>query len=62
MKIRTKKRIAAAVGALALLAMLGIVGGAEWGDIPILRAGVLAGLCELVGAAAWWKAGVIRVR
>ena len=61
MKIRTKKRIAVAVGAVAFLAVLGIVGGAEWGDIPVLRAGVLAALCELVWAGAWWKAGVIRL-
>ena len=60
MKVRTKRTICVAMGLLAFLAMLGIVGGAEWGDIPVLRAGVLAGLCELVGAAAWWKAGVIR--
>lgn len=59
MRIRTKKRIAATVGAVAFLAMLCIVGGSEWGDIPVLRAGVLAALCELVGAAAWWKAGIL---
>lgn len=62
MTTRQKSNLCVAIGLLAFLAMLGIVGGAEWGDIPVLRAGVLAGLCELVGAAAWWKAGVIRVR
>lgn len=61
MTVKLKIRICRAVGAVAFLAVLGIVGGMEWGDIPALRGGALAALCELVGAAAWWKGGVIRV-
>ena len=60
MKMHTKKTVTAAAGWLAFLAVLGIVGGMEWGDIPTLRGGALAAACELIGAAAWWKAGVIR--
>lgn len=61
MKIRTKKRIAAAVGAVAFLAMLGIVGGTERGWLP-MTAMWWAFLLELVGVALLWKAGVVRVR
>lgn len=59
MKIRTKKRIAAAVGAVAMLAVLGIVGGTERGWLP-MTALWWAFLLELVGAAALWKGGVLR--
>ena len=61
MTIRTKRTICRILGAVAFLAMLGIVGGMEWGDIPALRGGILAAACELVGAAALWKGGMIRV-
>ena len=61
MKIRTKKRICATLGFLAFLAMLGFVGGTEMGWMPLGKGIALAAACELVGAAAWWKGGVIRV-
>ena len=62
MKIRTKKRIAAAVGFLALLLALGFVGGMERELISVGKGAALALSCELVGAALLWKGGVIRVR
>lgn len=62
MKIRTKKRIAAAVGLLALLLALGFVGGMERELIAVGKGAALALSCELVGVAALWKGGVIRVR
>ena len=61
MKIKTKKRIVVAVGYVAILLALGIGGGMEWGDIPIGRGAALQAFCELVWAAAWWKAGWIRI-
>ena len=61
MKIRTKKRIAAALGAVALLAVIFVVGGTERGWLP-LTALWWAFLLELVGAALLWKAGVVRCR
>lgn len=61
MTIRTRRTICRVLGAVAFLAVLGIVGGMDLGIIPVLRGGALAALCELVGAAAWWKGGVIRV-
>ena len=60
MRIKTKKRICITVGLLALLLALGIVGGMEWGDIPIGRGAALALFCEALGAALLWKGGVIR--
>lgn len=60
MTILGKRRICVTVGLLAALLALGIVGGMEWGDIPIGRGAALAASCELVWAAAWWKAGWIR--
>lgn len=62
MKIRMKKRIAAAVGFLALLLALGFVGGMERELIAVGKGAALALSCEIVGAAALWKGGVIRVR
>ena len=62
MKIRMKKRIAAAVGFLALLLALGFVGGMERELISVGKGAALARSCELVGAALLWKGGVIRVR
>ena len=62
MKIRTKKRIAAAVGLLALLLALGFVGGMERELIAVGKGAALALGCEIVGAALLWKGGVIRVR
>lgn len=61
MRTRFKKRICVAVGLLAFLTMLGIVGGTERGWLP-MTAVWWAFLLELVGAALLWKAGVIRVR
>ena len=60
MKIRMKKRIATAVGLLAFLAMLGVVGGMEVGTIPFWRGAALSALCELTAVCAWWKGGVFR--
>ena len=60
MTVKTKKRICITVGLLALLLTLGIVGGMEWGDIPVGRGAALALFCEALWACAWWKAGVIR--
>lgn len=60
MKTRTKRTICRILGAAAFLAMLGIVRGMDLGLMPVLRGGILAAACELIGAAAWWKAGVIR--
>lgn len=62
MKIRMKKRIAAAVGFLALLLALGFVGGMERELIAVGKGAALALGCEIVGAALLWKGGVIRVR
>jgi hypothetical protein len=60
MKVRTKKRLCVAVGLLAFLTMLGVVGGMEWGSITLGRGIALAAACELVGAALLWKGGVLR--
>ena len=60
MKIRMKKRIAAAVGFLVLLLALGFVGGMERELIAVGKGAALALGCELVGAAALWKGGVLR--
>lgn len=61
MKTSTKRTICRTVGALALLAMILLVGGTERGWLP-LTALWWAILLELVGAALLWKGGVIRVR
>lgn len=62
MKTRTKIRICRTVGALALLAMILLVGGTEMGWMPFGRGIALAVFCEVAGAALLWKGGVIRVR
>ena len=59
MKIKTKIRVCRALGALALLAVIFIVGGTERGWLP-MTAMWWAFLLELVGAALLWKGGVIR--
>lgn len=61
MTIKTKRTACRILGAVAFLAMLGIVRGMDLGLMPVLRGGILAAACELVGAAAWWKGGVLRV-
>lgn len=60
MRTKTKRRIAIAVGCVAILLMFGFVGGAEMGWMPWKSGIALAALCEAVWAGAWWKAGVIR--
>ena len=56
-----EKRIAAALGARAMLAVIFVVGGTERGWLP-MTAMWWAFLLELVGATLLWKGGVIRVR
>ena len=60
MSRRTKRTICRAVGFLALLAALGFVGGMERELIAVGKGAALALGCELVGAAALWKGGVLR--
>ena len=60
MKVRTKKRLCVAVGLLAFLVMLGIVGGMDLGNIPFWRGAALSALCELTAICAWYKGGVFR--
>ena len=60
MKVRTKKRICVAVGLLAFLAMLGIIGGMDLGSIPFWRGVALSVACELTAVCAWYKGGVFR--
>ena len=62
MKIKTKWTICRAVGFLALLLALGFVGGMERELIAVGKGAALALGCEIVGAAALWKGGVLRVR
>ena len=59
--IRTKRTICRALGVLALLLALGFVGGMERELIAVGKGAALALSCELVGAAALWKGGVLRV-
>lgn len=61
MKTRTKSNICAAIGLLAFLAMLSIVGGMTLFDMPVVRGAVLAILCEAVSAAMLYKAGWVRI-
>jgi hypothetical protein len=57
-----KKRTACRIlGALALLAMILLVGGTEMGWMPFGKGVALAAFCEAAGAALLWKGGVIRV-
>lgn len=60
MKIKTKIRVCRILGALALLAMILLVGGTEMGWMPFGNGTALAAACEVVGAALLWKGGVIR--
>lgn len=58
MTIRNKKRITAALGFLALLAMLCVVRGMDMGIMPVWRGAALAAFCELTGAVLLYKSGV----
>lgn len=60
MTVKLKIRICRVLGALAMLAMLGIVGGIDLGIMPIGKGAALALTSELLGAALLWKGGVIR--
>lgn len=62
MKIRTKRTVCRVLGFLALLLALGFVGGMERELISVSNGAALALGCEIMGAAALWKGGVIRVR
>lgn len=61
MTSRQKKHICTTIAFLLFLLTLGIVGGMEWGDIPIKTGAILSALCEAVGTFLLWKAGVVRV-
>lgn len=62
MKTSTKRTLCRALGALAFLAMILLVGGTERGWMPFGKGTALAVFCEVTGAALLWKGGVIRVR
>ena len=57
---RIKRTICAALGALALLGMLGVIGGMEFGTIRIMPGTAIAFGLELAGAVLLAKGGVIR--
>ena len=61
MTIKTKKHICTTIALLLFLLTLGIVGGMEWGDIPIKTGAILSALCEVSGAFLLYKAGVVRI-
>ena len=61
MKVRTKKTICVAIGFLCWMLMLGVVGGTERGWLPMTAVWWAVGLI-VVGTAALWKGGVIKVR
>ncbi len=61
MTTKTKKTICTTIAFLLFLLTLGIVGGMEWGDIPIGKGAALSALCEAVGTFLLWKAGVVRI-
>lgn len=60
MTIKTKKHICITVALLLFLLTLGIVGGMEVGNIPLLKGFILSALCEVTGAFLLYKAGVVR--
>ena len=60
MTIRTKRMIAETLGWLCWLLMIGVVGGTELGFLPMTATWWAAGLLA-VGAAALYKAGVVRI-
>lgn len=62
MTVKAKRTICRILGLTLFLLTLGIVGGMEWGDIPVRTGTVMAFGCEIVGSFLLYKAGVIRVR
>ena len=60
MTIRTKRMIAETLGWLCWLLMIGVVGGTELGFLPLTAMWWAFGLLA-VGAAALYKAGVVRI-
>lgn len=60
MTVRTRRALCRALGGLALLAMLVLVGGTEQGWLPLGRGMAAAIGCEVLGAFLLYKAGVIR--
>lgn len=60
MTIRTKRTVCRVLGCLGLLLALGFVGGMERELIAVGKGAALALGCEILGAAALWKGGVLR--
>ena len=61
MRTKTKRRICAAVGAVCLLAVLGVVGGMDAGSIRFGAGAAWAIALEAAGIAALWKSGVLKL-
>lgn len=61
MTIKTKKTICTTIALLLFLLTLGIVGGMEVGNIPLLKGFILSALCEVTGAFLLYKAGVVKL-
>lgn len=61
MRTKMKKRICAAVGAVCLLAVLGVVGGMDAGSIRFGAGAAWAIGLEAAGIAALWKSGVLKL-
>ncbi len=57
MKTRTKRHICAAVGVLALVMALGIVGGMERLGVGLGRGLMTCGAMLAISAGALWKGG-----
>lgn len=60
MNVKAKRTICRILGLTLFLLMLGIVRGMDMGIMPVGKGAALALGCEIVGAAALWKGGVIR--
>lgn len=60
MTIKTKRTLCRVIGFMAFLMMFGIVKGMDMGIMPVGKGAALALSCEIVGAAALWKGGVLR--
>lgn len=61
MRTRTKRRICITVGAICLLAVLGVVGGMDAGSIRFGAGAAWAIGLEAAGIAALWKSGVMKL-